>query len=177
MMKKRFQVWLLVIGVGAAMSIAVPLYAESIFLKDGSIIEGEIVRENDRAMDIRLQDGAIKTIQRKDILRTLISTRYKTKMYIMMNDKTVLSAYIVEEDADHYICRTDLQSPDEFSIRKDAVLLLSKTPPQMIIDEKAKQIAAAKTTKTREQNITWRAPLLRVGYAPMVRHDEEVEFL
>ncbi|MEW6528043.1 MAG: hypothetical protein AB1444_15410 [Spirochaetota bacterium] len=150
------------LGIELMVSLA---FAESIFLKDGSIIEGDIVKETDKAMDVKLPDGKKMTIQRKDILRTLVSTSYKTKMYIMKNDKTVVPVYIVEEDNERYVCRKELQSAEEFVVLKEDVMFVSKVAPESIIDEKAKEIAKGKKEYTREQNILWRAPVLRLGYS------------
>lgn len=146
-----------------AIALSLPLFAESIFLKDGSIIEGDIIKETDKAMDVKLPDGKKMTIQRKDVLRTLLSNAYKTKMYIMKNDKTVLPVYIVEEDNDKYVCRKDLYSTDEFVVNKDEVMFISKVAPETIISDKGKEKKV--TSYTREQNITWRAPRLRFGYS------------
>lgn len=152
-----------------------PVFAESIFLKDGSIIEGDIVKETDKAMEVKLSDGKKMSIQRKDILRTLVSTTYKTKMYIMKNDKTVLLVYIVEEDNEKYVCRKDLYSANEFAVNKDEVIFISKVAPDTIISDKGKEKNV--TSYSREQNITWRAPLLRIGYAPKVYSNDTLEYL
>ncbi|MEW6528044.1 MAG: hypothetical protein AB1444_15415 [Spirochaetota bacterium] len=153
------------LGIGLMVSFT---FAESIFLKDGSIIEGDIVKETDKAMDVKLPEGKKITIQRKDILRTLVSTSYKTKMYIMKNDKTVLSVYIVEEDNESYTYRTELLSAEEYKINKDDVLFVSKIPPKDFIDEEVQKKAAElgiKKQYTREQNLKWRAPFIRFGYS------------
>jgi len=140
-------------------------HAESIFLKDGRIIEGDIIKETDKAMDVKLPDGKKMTIPRKDIIRTLVQDSYKTKMYIMKADKTVLPVYIVEEDNESYTCRIELESAEEFHINKSEVLFISKVPPQAFIEDEAKKLAGTiKKEYTWEQKLTWRAPLLRVGY-------------
>ncbi|HPP95905.1 MAG TPA: hypothetical protein PKX79_11070, partial [Spirochaetota bacterium] len=106
------------------------VFAESIFLKDGKIIEGTITKETDKATEIKTTDGQKLSIARKDILRTLVNTSYKTKMYIMKDDKTVIAVYIVDEDNESYTYRTELQDPNESKIKKDNVLFISKIPPQ-----------------------------------------------
>jgi len=156
----------------------VPANAESIFLKDGRIIEGDIIKETDKAMDVKLPDGKKMTIPRKDIMRTLVQDSYKTKMYIMKADKTVLPVYIVEEDNESYTCRIDLQSPEEFHINKSEVLFVSKVPPQAFIEDEAKKLAGTiKKDYTWEQKLTWRAPLLRAGFSVNSKFDDEVEYL
>ena len=153
-------------------------HAESIFLKDGRIIEGDIIKETDKAMDVKLPDGKKMTIPRKDIIRTLLQDSYKTKMYIMKADKTVLPVYIVEEDNESYTCRIELQSTEEFHINKAEVLFISKIPPQAFIEDEAKKLAGTmKKEYTWEQKLKWRAPLLRFGYGIHNTYDSELEYL
>jgi hypothetical protein len=153
-------------------------HAESIFLKDGRIIEGDIIKETDKAMDVKLPDGKKMTIPRKDIIRTLVQDSYKTKMYIMKADKTVLPVYIVEEDNESYTCRIELQSAEEFHINKSEVLFISKIPPQAFIEDEAKKLAGTmKKEYTWEQKLKWRAPLLRFGYGIHNTYDSELEYL
>ena len=157
-----------VVVVFLIISIALPIYAESIFLKDGSIVEGEIIKETDKAVDVKLQDGKKMVIARKDILRTLVSDSYKTKMYIMKGNKDVVPVYVVDEDNESYTCRIDLGSADEFRINKKDVIFISKIPPKDVIDEQVQKIVselAIKKQYTREQNLKWRAPFLRFGYS------------
>ncbi len=144
------------------------VYAESVFLKDGSIVEGDIVKETDKAMEVKLSDGRKVTIKRQEIIRTLVNTGYKTKMYIMKANRDVVPVYIVEEDNESYTCRIELQSADEFRIKKADVLFVSKVPPQDFIDEEVQKKAAElgiKKQYTREQNLKWRAPFMRFGYS------------
>ena len=155
-----------------------PTYDESIFLKDGRIIEGDIIKETDKAMDVKLPDGKKMTIPRKDIIRTLVQDSYKTKMYIMKADKTVLPVYIVEEDNESYTCRIELQSAEEFHINKSEVLFISKLPPQAFIEDEAKKLAGTiKKEYTWKQKLKWRAPLLRVGFSVNSKFDDDVEYL
>ena len=155
-----------------------PTYAESIFLKDGRIIEGDIIKETDKAMDVKLPDGKKMTIPRKDIIRTLVQDSYKTKMYIMKADKTVLPVYIVEEDNESYTCRIELQSAEEFHINKSEVLFISKLPPQAFIEDEAKKLACTiKKEYTWEQKLKWRAPFLRAGFSVNSKFDDDIEYL
>ncbi|MCX8124259.1 MAG: hypothetical protein N3F66_08860 [Spirochaetes bacterium] len=149
-------------------SFALPLFAESIFLKDGTIIEGDIIKETDKAMDVKLLEGKKITIQRKDVLRTLVNNTYKIKMYIMKSNKDILPVYIVEEDNESYTCRKDLLSTDEFKINKADVIFVSKIPPKDFIDEEVQKKAGelgVKKQYTWEKNLKWRAPFLRIGYS------------
>jgi hypothetical protein len=60
----------------------IPSYAESVFLKSGSIIEGKIIKEDDLSIDIRTETGEKRTIQRKEVIRTLYHTKYKERKVI-----------------------------------------------------------------------------------------------
>lgn len=155
----------IILGMGFMSNSA---FAESVFLKDGSIIEGDIVKETDKVTTVKTKEGKTVTIQRKEILRTLVGDSYKTKMYIMKSNKEVVPVYIVEEDNESYTCRIDLQSAEEFSIRKADVLFVSKIPPKDFIDEEVQKKAAElgiKKKYTREENLKWRAPFMRFGYS------------
>lgn len=102
------------------------LFAESVFLKDGSIVEGKIVKEDDLKIDLQLSDGVVREIERANIIRTLYHGKYKDKKFINRNDGTELEAYIIDEDAEFYIIRKDLQSSVEIKIAKDEVRIISK---------------------------------------------------
>ncbi|NMB64109.1 MAG: hypothetical protein GYA16_04480 [Spirochaetes bacterium] len=144
------------------------VFAESVFLKDGTIIEGDIVKETDKATTVKTREGKTVTIQRKDILRMLVNESYKTKMYIMKSSKEVLGVYIVEEDNESYTYRTELQSAEEYKINKDDVLFVSKIPPKDFIDEEVQKKATElgiKKKYPREENLKWRAPFMRFGYS------------
>lgn len=104
----------------------VHLSAESVFLKNGSIIEGRIVTENDKLIILKIKSGKTKEILRKDILRTVYHEKYKDTKYINKTDGTEIKAFIVDEDSEYYIIRIDLNSPHEISIAKDDVSSISK---------------------------------------------------
>jgi hypothetical protein len=148
------------------------VFAESIFLKDGKIIEGAITKETDKATEIKTSDGQKLSIARKDILRTLVNTSYKTKMYIMKDDKSVIAVYIVDEDNESYTYRTELKDPNESKIKKDNVLFISKIPPQEFIQEKDSSVKSNKKAHTREEEIKFRAPLLRAGLTKIIHFDD-----
>ncbi len=119
----------IILGMGFMSNSA---FAESVFLKDGSIIEGDIVKETDKATTVKTKEGKTVTIQRKDILRTLVNESYKTKMYIMKSNKEVLGVYIVEEDNESYTYRTELQSAEEYKINKKMYYLFQRYRPRIL---------------------------------------------
>lgn len=104
-----------------------PVFAESIFLLDGSIVEGKIIRENDSGIVIKkLSDSREVTFKYNDIIRISYDNNYRKKSYIRLKSGKVLSGYVVEETKTHYICRTSLNSTDETRIRRDDVVTLSE---------------------------------------------------
>jgi len=107
----------------AVLLLSSSLYAESVFLKDGSIVEGKIVKETD---DKVIMKSIATDVNRSDIIRTVYHNNYKTKKYITKTDGTVFEVYIVDEDRTSYTCRTKLESKKEIKILKDDVESISK---------------------------------------------------
>lgn len=105
------------------------IYGESVFLKTGSIIDGKIIKEDNKSVQVKLADGSSKELLRKDILRVLYDTDFKTKNYITKNDGTVVEAFIVDENRDDYTIRTNLNSSNETVIPKKEVDGISKKKP------------------------------------------------
>ena len=72
-MKKFFIIFITMLGV-------IPLvltvsWSQSIFLKDGSIIEGKIITENDVNLTVKLNNKNIK-LKRQNIIRTVYDNEY-----------------------------------------------------------------------------------------------------
>ncbi|MCP4136319.1 MAG: hypothetical protein GY754_35440 [bacterium] len=101
------------------------LFAEGIFLKDGSIIEGKIINETDTRMTIRLPNKKTVKLKRRKVLRVTYNTLYKKISYIKKKDRSVLEVYIVNEDNDSYTLREKLNSPAEFQLDRDDVVSVS----------------------------------------------------
>lgn len=101
--------------------IVVPSFAESVFIKNGQIYEGRIVKENDSAVVIVLKDRTEMKIPRSNIIRITPNSNYKKMQYLKKMDGDVVEIYLVDEDAESYTYRTELDSPDEHRIAKDDV--------------------------------------------------------
>lgn len=97
------------------------LFAESVFLKDGSIIEGKVLKETDTTLTIQGKDNKTQVIQRSRVSRTLMNEDYKQKMFIHKMDDTVLEGYIVDETADDYTVRKNLNDAQEITVKKSEV--------------------------------------------------------
>jgi len=95
-------------------------YAQSVFLKDGSIVEGKIVTENDSFLTIK--EGAEKrNIKRSDIIRTVYNNDYKNRVNVVLMDGRIIKGYVVEESKDCYIVRKYLDSTKELKLEKSKI--------------------------------------------------------
>ncbi len=102
------------------------IYAESIFMKDGTIIDGIVVKDSEMSSTVRTQNGKVIEISKKDILRVIFDAGYKNKIYIYKLNGDVIEAYIVNEDRESYTYRTDLASSRETVLKKSQINLISR---------------------------------------------------
>jgi hypothetical protein len=107
----------------------IPLKAEFVFLKDGSIIDGTIVSDAANSVTIRQTDKKIKQIPRGDIMRILYTKLRMGKIYIQKRDGKGLVAFMVDEDQDSYTFRKELNKPEEFVLKRGDVLFMSEKNP------------------------------------------------
>lgn len=105
--------------------LAAAAQAESVFLKNGKIIEGSIISETDSSVTVKTEDGIRTVIPRNYVLRILFHNRYRDLRYIYKKDGSSLEGYIVDEDEENYVYRKDLQSPAEEKIPRSAVDTIS----------------------------------------------------
>ena len=114
-------------------------FAESVFLKDGSIVEGKVTKETDLELQIDFPDGTNRKLLRKDIIRTLYHDDYKNKRYLNKMDGEVLEVYIVDEDKASYTYRNDLNIFNEVKILRTDVDSISKRLVPVAKDEPKKK--------------------------------------
>jgi hypothetical protein len=79
------------------------VFTESLFITDGSILEGKIVRESKHSVTIKSKTGVQSTIPRSKIMRVLYNDEYKGKRFIVKMDETIVEAHIVKETRNTYI--------------------------------------------------------------------------
>ena len=120
--------------IAAVIVFPVPIWAESVFVKDGSIVEGTVDSENDKRVVVKLSDNTKKEIKRADIIRIAYGDEYKTKSFIYKKDDTLLEGYIVDENRETYTVRTNITSIVEIQIPRKSV--------RAIADERIKEKAA-----------------------------------
>jgi hypothetical protein len=108
---------------------AVPAAAECVFLKNGGIIRGRITGENGTSITVKPVDGAARTIGRGQVLRTLYTDIYLGRVVVRLTDGTSREAYIVDENADSYIFRDQLDRVEEYAVPRKKVLFIARTNP------------------------------------------------
>jgi hypothetical protein len=150
---------LLLFGPGA-------LYAESVFLKDGSIVEGKIAKETDVEIQITLKTKEQRSLPRRDVLRTVYHDEYRQLRYIHLLNGDVLEGYIVDEDRESYTYRKDLASNKENRVAKAKIDFVSKNrvAARAGKDGAEKREAKAAPAGSRQEGIVSRAAKLRAGY-------------
>jgi hypothetical protein len=84
------------------------LRSEQVFLKDGSIVSGTIVADTAKSLTVKGAGGKRDTIARDRIMRILYTELFMGKVFIRMNDGTVKSGYMVDEDRTTYTFRKEL---------------------------------------------------------------------
>ena len=118
---KNIAVAIFTIALIILTTVMSPLFAESVFLKDCSIIEGSVTSDKPDALTVTMPNRLKTEIPRTEIVRVLENNDYKTPATIHKKDGTEMVIYIVEERSDAYIARTVLASPNEISIPKQDI--------------------------------------------------------
>ncbi|MBN1535023.1 MAG: hypothetical protein JXA20_20310, partial [Spirochaetes bacterium] len=104
-------------------------HPEYVFRKDGSIVQGTIVRDDAAAISVRDAKGAIVRVERSNIMRILYTKLYMGKVYIRLTTGSVLEGYVVDEDQNNYTVRRELYSPRELTVPRDRVMFVARTNP------------------------------------------------
>ena len=104
-------------------------YAEFVFLKDGTIIQGVISSDSASAVIIVDKEKKRQNVSRNNIMRILYTDLYLGKIYVQKTDGKNEICYMVDEDRDTYTFRRELYSPEEFTIRRDQVLFMARGNP------------------------------------------------
>jgi hypothetical protein len=124
---------LLMLCAGIILLHQSPLFAEYVFLKDGSILNCKIENESASTVILRLGDGTQKNVSPKNIMRILFTDLYMGKIFVNKTDGTILEVYMVDEDQTTYTFRKDLYKPEEFKLRRDEVLFTARKNPTGLV--------------------------------------------
>ncbi len=108
---------------------SLPAWSEYVFLKDGSILKGNIVADLADSVKIKLKSGKYRTISRGSVMRILYTEIYMGKIYVRKVDGRGVSCYMVDEDRDSYTFRKELYKPQEFTLRRSQVLFMARGNP------------------------------------------------
>jgi hypothetical protein len=119
----------IVITVLAGIIFTMPVQAEFVFLKNGSIIEGKIVADAADSVTVKDKENKVRTIPRNSIMRILYTSLKMGKIYIQKRDGEGIVAFMVDEDRDSYTFRKDLYKPEEFKLERSDVLFLAEKNP------------------------------------------------
>jgi hypothetical protein len=110
-------------------NIAVFGSAEYVFKKDGSIIKGKILRDENLFLTIRSEDGKTERIGRKEIMRVLYTNLNMGKIYVQKRNGESLKVYMVDEDRDTYTFRYVIDNSDEFKVKRSDILFIAERNP------------------------------------------------
>ncbi len=124
----HFRILIITILSGIVITMPAYLYPESVFMKDGSIIEGRITGGDDYKISLS-SDQVIKSIERKDILRILVHDRYRDRIYLTQTNGVTIEGYIVNEDNVQITLRTNLSSGEEINISREKIETISRKSP------------------------------------------------
>jgi hypothetical protein len=105
------------------------LMAETVFLKNGEIIEGTASSFSNDSIQIRTEDKKVIKIKNSDILRTLYTKLKKNKVFIQKRDGKSVLGFVIDEDQDTYTYRKELYSPEEFKLKKADILFMAEKNP------------------------------------------------
>ncbi len=149
----------MLLGAGA-------LHAESVFLKDGSIVEVKIIKETDAEIQVVLKNKEQRSLPRRDVLRTVYHDEYRQLRYIHLLNGDVLEGFIVDEDRESYTYRKDLASNKENRVAKTRVDFVSKNrvAARAGKDGAEKREEKVAPAGSRQEGIVSRAAKLRAGY-------------
>jgi hypothetical protein len=130
------------------------LRAETVFLKDGMILDGSIVSEAAGTVKVRLKDKTTKVVPRTNILRVLYTELYMGKQYVQKVDGKGIICYVVDEDKDTFTFRMELYNPQEFKLKRSEILFMARGNPSGLEGE----------AKTDSAALKWFAPYNEVKY-------------
>ena len=126
----------------------IPLKAEYLFLKDGTIIKGKIV--NETANDVVISDEQNKVVAypHNKIMRVLYTEINMGKIYVQLKNGENFRGYLIDEDRDTYTFRHVINKPEEFTVQRSKVLFIAERNPSELKGE----------SSYTEISLTWSPP-------------------
>jgi hypothetical protein len=128
--------------------------AHSVFLKDGTILQGKIIHEGRASVTFKTDEGKRKIIPQNKILRILYINNTFGRVYIRLRDRSDMKVFIVDEDRISYTTRKVLSSPKETTIQRADILFITDLCPSILTG----------LSGTTEARLKWYAPYTPVQY-------------
>ena len=122
-------IFLPVIIAAIIFSITIESRPEMVFRKDGSIVQGTIVKDSAAHITLREKNGITAQIPRSDILRILYTQIYLGKVYIRLTSGKIMEGYVVDEDQQNYTVRKVLNKLDELIVPREKVMFVARSNP------------------------------------------------
>lgn len=130
---KRHCLFLIILATLLLMPFSVR--AEYIFLKDGSVIKGTILKDTDKKILIKADRGYRVTVKRSEVLRVSYKKADLAKQKIEFVSGKTIFVYIVGEDQTAYIVRAKINSLDEITVNKKDILKIIQNRPSKLVAE------------------------------------------
>jgi hypothetical protein len=121
--KTTFPLYLLIISI---LLLINPLYllSEVIYLKDGQILNAEIIKEDTSTITIKTKYQTM-VINRDTILRIMYGERQAETIYLLLNDNTLIKGFLVDQDANKVVIRRKKESTKEETFEKKNIKQMS----------------------------------------------------
>jgi len=120
-MKKRIVLFVLFFVFCASINA----FAEIVYLKDGQVIRGTIISEDDLNITVKTQYQT-KQIKRSQISRIMYGDRDLEEINILMNDGSIINGFLIDQDNKQVIIRKEKNNPKETVIEKTKIKQMSQ---------------------------------------------------
>ncbi len=110
-----------------ALCMTTALFGETIFTRDGRILEGTITEETNAYKIIKTKEGE-QRIPRGQILRVLYSEEYRAKVHIYLKVGSPIEGHVVDDKGLFLVIRPDLEKREEVQVAKANIVMISINP-------------------------------------------------
>jgi hypothetical protein len=123
-MKPMTRTWILPCSIMLALLLSgtwMPTAAESVFLKDGTIIEGSLLSRDQSEVTLVLPNKVKVSVPAGEVIRIAHNDDYKKPAVLRMKDGTVRKGHIVAEDERTITLRAGLDSAGELVLGRESI--------------------------------------------------------
>ncbi|HON79747.1 MAG TPA: hypothetical protein PK544_14735 [Spirochaetota bacterium] len=106
------------------MFMAVSLSAEIIYLNDGQVLRGTIIREGKHFITVQTRFQT-REVYRKHIKRIMYGERDMEPIYFLMRDGRLINGFLVDQDSRKVVYRKTKDSAEEFTLLKEDISQMS----------------------------------------------------